>query len=60
LSLFEFCLGERFSSENNIHSDDELKYVWLKSDVKMKDGLFLETTRLTVVIDNSDRVTEVL
>jgi hypothetical protein len=25
----------------------------------MKDGLFLETTRLTVVIDNSDRVSEV-
>lgn len=59
LSLFEFCWGERFSSENDNHSDDELKYAWLKSDVKMKDGLFLETTRLTVVIDNSDRVSEV-
>lgn len=50
---------QHLSSETNVHSNDILKDVWQKTDLKVNDEKFLETTRLNIIFNNPDSVTEV-
>jgi predicted transglutaminase-like protease len=46
------------SVETSSHSDDELKCLWLETDMKVSVELFVGITGLNIVIDNINSFTE--